>query len=295
MKYMEIITIYAILAVFGLCLGSFAAATVWRLRARQLVQDKQEGEKVSKREYDALLSLTKEKLTTDYSRCLHCRHRLSWYDMVPLFSWIQIGGKCRYCRKPIGPMEPLAELGVALFFVVSFWLWPEPFNTGIVTAQFVVWLISGVMLAILFMYDLRWFLLPNQVVFPLVGVGVIAAVLTIATDITDLSRITSLAGAVAILSGLYGILWAVSKGAWIGFGDVKLGLALALLLGRWELAFIALFAANVIGCIIVLPGIVTGRLKRTSHVPFGPFLIAGYAFAGLCGAQLLGWYFSLTF
>lgn len=191
-------------------------------------------------------------------------------------------------------MEPLAEVGLAIFFVVSFSVWPVPLDDALSIAQFVIWLIAGVMLAILFMYDIKWFLLPNEVVYPLIGVGVIAAVLQLSVHSSDISHLLSLLGAIAILSGLYGVLWLVSKGTWIGFGDVKLGLALALLLGQWELAFIALFVANVIGCIIVLPGMLIGKIKRTAHVPFGPLLISGYVVAGLWGMIVLDWYYSLA-
>lgn len=291
---MEQIYIYVGLVLAGLCFGSFAAATVWRLRAKQLVQDKHDGEKVSEHEYDTLLPLAKTKVTKDYSRCLHCQHKLAWYDLLPLVSWLQLGGKCRYCKKPIGWMEPIAELGVAAFFVVSFWVWPEALNNSLAIAQFVTWLVAGIILAVLFMYDLRWFLLPNQAVYLLIGAGTVMTILHLGPHVDDMTKLLSILGAVAILSGLYGVLWLLSKGAWIGFGDVKLGLGLALLLGQWELAFITLFAANIIGCIIVLPGILSGKLKRTSHVPFGPLLIAGFIIAGLWGTQVMDWYFSLT-
>ncbi len=290
---MEYIYIYVSLAVLGLCLGSYAAATVWRLRARQLAQDKRDGEKVSQREYDKLAPLAKTSVKKDYSRCLHCQHKLAWYDMLPVVSWVQIRGKCRYCRKPIGWMEPAAEVGLALFFVISFWLWPAALHDPLSIALFVVWLIAGVMLTILFIYDLKWFLLPNQVMYPLIGLGIVAACLHL-WPTQSVDQLLSILAAVAILSGIYYLLWAVSKGTWIGFGDVKLGLALALLLGRWELAFIALFAANIIGCIIVLPGMLTGKIKRTSHVPFGPLLIAGYVVAGLWGMFIVDYYFSIA-
>jgi prepilin signal peptidase PulO-like enzyme (type II secretory pathway) len=95
-----------------------------------------------------------------------------------------------------------------------------------------------------------------------------------------------------ILSGLYFALYQISKGKWVGFGDVKLGLGLALLLADWRFAFIALFAANLIGCIIVLPSMARGKLKRDSHVPFGPLLIIGSIIALLAGNYLISWYIS---
>lgn len=289
---MEEIIIYSILIIFGLMFGSFAGATVWRLRARQLVEDKIEGEEYDEDEYEKLLPLTKDSLRTDRSRCLHCEHPLAWYDLVPLVSWLGLGGKCRYCRKKIGSFEPLMEIGVATFFVLSYALWPTPLDDIFTLFAFIVWLISGVMLAILFAYDLKWFLLPDSIVYPLIAASIAVAAVKVATAPNITMAFIDLAGAVAILSGLHYVLHKVSKGQWMGFGDVKLGLALGLLLADWKLAFIALFAANLIGCLIVIPGMIAGKLSRTSRVPFGPMLIAGMIVAMLWGPMILMAYFS---
>src|SRR3954468_7466811 len=95
---MEQLLICVTLMILGLCLGSFAGATVWRLRARQLVEDKAEGEKVDGKEYKKLLPLTQTTTATDRSRCLHCGHTLAWYDLLPLVSWVSTKGRCRYCH-----------------------------------------------------------------------------------------------------------------------------------------------------------------------------------------------------
>jgi leader peptidase (prepilin peptidase)/N-methyltransferase len=100
-------------------------------------------------------------------------------------------------------------------------------------------------------------------------------------------------GSIVILSGIYLILYQISHGKWIGFGDIKLGLGLALLLADWQLAFVALFMANIIGCLWVIPGMVVGKLKRNSHVPFGPLLIAGGLIAQMIGPYLISAYMSL--
>ena len=91
----------------------------------------------------------------------------------------------------------------------------------------------------------------------------------------------------ALLAGLYGGLYAISRGAWIGFGDVKLCVGLALLLGDWRLAFMTLFFSNMLGCIIVLPGLARGQLNTRSQVPFGPLLIIGCVISLLFGGHIL--------
>ena len=286
------ILLISVLAVLGLSAGSFAGATVWRLRAKQLVEDKAEGEEVDKTEYDTLLPLTKTTVKTDRSRCLHCGHTLQWYDLLPLVSWVSMGGKCRYCHERIGWFEPLMELGTAGLFVLSFLLWPFTIQTPIEIGLFALWIIAAVLLIILFAYDLKWFLLPNRVMFPLIFVTAIIAALQVVLSPDWMDTLISAGVGVGILSGLYLLLWLVSKGEWIGFGDVKLGLALAFIVADWQLAFLALFAANLFGMLIVLPGMITGKITRQTRVPFGPLLIAGALFSFFFGRTVIQWYLS---
>lgn len=287
---MDPLFIYSILVILGLMAGSFAGAWVWRLRARQLKEDKGAGEVIDKHEYDRLLPLTKPTFLNDRSQCLHCHHTLAWYDLLPLLSWVSTKGRCRYCRHAIGWFEPAIEIGTAVYFVGSYIFWPEAI-VGAEILKFSLWLFGGVFLATLFAYDLKWYLLPNRGMFPLIGAATFYAVIALA-DQSDLPfELLDLCLAAAILSGLYLLLWVVSKGRWIGFGDVKLGLAFALFLGDWQLAFIALFAANLIGCLIVLPGMIIGKITPKTRVPFGPLLIVGGILTMLFGRIALEWYF----
>lgn len=284
---MEVI-IYTALVLAGLCLGSYAGATVWRLRVRS--DDKQEAG-------DNILRAAREKLRRrrgkeDRSICLHCGHRLAWYDMVPLVSWLSLGGKCRYCRRPIGYMEPLIELSVAAFFVLSYAFWPHATVTAADWVIFGLWLAAGVGLAIIFVYDAKWFLVPYQAVFAVAAIGLISAALTLTQAAEPLAQLASIGGALLILAGLYYVLYVVSHHQWVGFGDVQIGVGLALLLADWRLAILTLFLANLIGVLVVLPGLVSGKLGRTSRVPFGPLLITGFVIAGLFGEVIINWYMS---
>jgi leader peptidase (prepilin peptidase)/N-methyltransferase len=285
-----IAVIYVALVLFGLVFGSFAGASVWRLRARQLAADKKAGEPVDHSEYAQLKGLAHEKLLSDRSRCLHCGYELRWYDLIPLVSWLSLRGRCRSCHKPIGIMEPLIELGTALFFVISFLLWPIALTSALPIASFIIWLIAGVGLAIMFAYDAKWFLLPDRVNFAVIGLGFVSAILMIIASPNVLDASLNVVGSVVVLSGIYFVLYMVSKGRWIGFGDIKLGLGLGLLLGDWRLAFIALFLANLIGTLIIIPLMAIGKLKRNAHVPFGPLLIAGAIIAKLVGMGIAEFY-----
>ena len=282
------------LGIFGLMFGSFAGAQVWRLRAHQLVADKAAGESVDKAELRRLQPLTRERLSSDRSRCLSCGHVLHLRDLVPLFSWLSTRGRCRYCQAPIGRFEPVIELGTATFFVVSYLAWPTALETPLALAGFALWLVAGVGLAILLAYDAKWFLLPDVVVFPLVAVSALyALVAALQADASWLESLLGALGAVGIMSGLYLLIYLVSRGRWIGFGDVKLGIVLGLLLGQWPLALLALFLANLFGTLVVLPGMVRGQISRSSHVPFGPFLILGTIVAVLWGQTIIGWYMAI--
>ena len=290
---MEQFIIYLALILSGLCLGSFAGASVWRLRARQLEDDKAQGEHVDSSEYKQLKKLVGTSILGDRSKCLHCSYVLKWYDLIPLFSWISLRNKCRKCHKQIGFLEPLIELSVAVFFVLSYAFWPYALNNGLEIARLILWLMAGVGLAILFVYDKKWFLLPSLINYIVIGIGVCSAILVILITQDKLSAILGVVGAIFILSGFYWILDKISNGRWIGSGDVWLGLGLALLLANWQLAFIALFAANFVGCLIVLPAMIAKKLNLKSHVPFGPLLIVGFVIAGLTGSYLINAYFSI--
>lgn len=287
------ILVYTALVLIGAALGSFAGATVWRLRARQLLADKKNKLSVNHQEFVKLKQLATQKPLSDRSRCLHCGYTLKWYDLIPIVSWLTLRGKCRSCRKFIGWFELLIELGVAAFFVLSYAFWPIPLDDGLAITHFALWLVAGVLLAILFAYDTKWFLLPDKVVIALGVVGLAVTVISGFQTGDGFGTMWSAIGAVGILSGLYLVLHLVSRGRWIGFGDVKLGIGLALLLTDWQLALIALFFANAIGCLIVIPFMITGKLKRSSHVPFGPLLIMGTIAAWFIGWPILEWYIGL--
>lgn len=287
---MDQIVIYLALVLLGACIGSFAGAMVWRLRARQLSQDKDAKQPYDRKEYNRLKKFLGVGALKDRSKCLHCDYTLKWYDLIPVVSWLALGGKCRNCRKPIGWFEILIELGLVAFFVGSYALWPGGVQTGLATAHFALWLVAGSIMAMMFAYDFKWFLLPDRlsVILAIVGVAIVGVSAAESGDVWQ--TILTAIGAVGVLAGLYGLLFAISKGTWVGFGDVKLGVGLGLILVDWQLAVVALFLANLIGFLIVIPLLVAKQLKRSSHIPFGPLLISGTVLALLFGWQILDFY-----
>lgn len=277
------ILIAGALLLLGVVLGSFAGAQVWRVRARQLRTDKQTGHPYDKHEWRQLRVLLQGTVRDDRSRCLQCGHVLVWYDLLPVVSWLSTGGRCRYCQQFIGWFELVMELVLGVGLALSYLVWPWALPAS--SLLFAVWVVVALVLMILAAYDAKWQLLPDPLNYGLMALGALF-VLVRMTTLHDVDLV-SLTGAVALLAGLYGGLYAISRGAWIGFGDVKLCVGLALLLGEWRLAFMTLFFSNMLGCIIVLPGLARGQLNTRSQVPFGPLLIIGCVISLLFGGSIL--------
>ncbi len=276
--------VIAFLVIFGVAMGSFVGAMVWRLRKQQLNDEKKHP-----------VHTDKYSIVTGRSMCSHCEHPLAPIDLIPLLSWLSLGGRCRYCKKPIGATEPLLEASMAILFVVSYLVWPLPLETWYQWLDFGFWLVYVVLLVALFVYDLRWYILPDKLVWTLVGLALVNAVIQfIAIGHYDqwLEVLKFHVYGLLPIAGLYWFIYSFSGGRMIGFGDVKLGIFMGLVLG-WEKALMVLLVANVLGGLVVLPLLLTKKLKRDSRVPFGPMLIVAFFIAGLWGDYLIKWYFTV--
>lgn len=291
------VTIITLIGLFilGAALGSFAVATVWRLRYLQLKSEQQNASTLKKIEYKIVNIINKPFSTTDRSKCLHCGYELRWFDMIPVVSWIALRGKCRRCHKPIGYAELAAEIGLGVAVAVSYAYWPlGEIVSGIQISLFVLWVIALVLLTIHFFYDLKWYLLPDIITVWLVGIAVIYAITYFyslgAPTVLLNSYLIQIGLSLVVLPGFYGLLYVISKGNWIGFGDVKLLVPMALFVASWQAGVLLIFLANLIGCLVVLPGMLSHKLGRTSRIPFGPFLILAFIITMLLGSQLVGLY-----
>ncbi len=280
------------LIVLGLVLGSFVNAFVWRLHEQQkraLQPDKKKRSTTTETDSHNL------SILTGRSMCTHCGHELAARDLVPVLSYVWLRGKCRYCHKPIED-TPLAELATPILCVGSYLWWPfdlsaSGFSMGRVLFGF--WLIVLVCFVILALYDLRWFLLPDKVVVPLsVVAGLDVAVQAVVFG-GGWAVITDALWGVACIAGFFYLLYLFSRGTWIGFGDVKLGIALGLLVGGPLPALLLIFIASLLGSVVAVPLMLRGKAKATTHVPFGPFLLAGAVIVMLFGEQITSWYLSL--
>ncbi len=252
--------------VLGAIAGSFMVATVWRLRTNQLLVDNQ---KTGEYQNLVIKHQLGQKASKDYSRCLDCGHRLRWYDLIPIFSWLSLGGKCRYCHHKIGYIEFLSEIITGFVFVASF-LW---FNLDSVGLG--LWLGIIIVAGILWIYDYRWMVMPTQVLYLLIVWALLFFGWQFYQQNFALPMLFNTFGAIFVLAGIYGLLWLFSKGKWVGSGDIYLGLAMGLILADWRLAIICLFLANLIGTLIVLPMLIIKKTKTDTRIPLGPLLIIG--------------------
>lgn len=271
--------VYIALLLLGLCFGSFVNALVWRIYQKSLPHKRRAA------------SQKELSIATGRSMCPHCKHTLHAKDLLPVVSWLLLKGKCRYCKKPIGWQYLLVEVVTAVLFVVSYVFWPFEFDVqGLFLI--VVWLISLVAFMALAVYDIRWMLLPNSMVFPLIGLGVMQTIMVSLLFGGGVSYLISVIAAVAIAGGIFYVLFQLSGGSWIGGGDVKLGYALGLLLATPGLAFLMLFTASLLGVAVALPGLITKRNTVASKIPFGPYLMMATFICMLFGQQIIDWYMS---
>jgi prepilin signal peptidase PulO-like enzyme (type II secretory pathway) len=263
--FIEIILFF----VLGAALGSFSLVLAWRMH-------------------------DKKDWVRGRSACEACGHVLSASDMVPVISWLVLRGKCRYCKKPFPKELLFAELLLGIILVLSWVFWPFVLDTVSGIVLFGVWILANIVLSALFWYDLRWYILPNKLIYTLLPLSILyTAVRGFAAGYSFNNAVLMPILSVVFLSGLFFVLYALSKGRWIGFGDVRLGYSLGLLIGTPVLSWLMLFIASILGIIIALPSLAKGKRKLTSKIPFGPLLIIASILVVLFGQKIADFYLNI--
>ncbi len=266
------------LALFGLIFGSFTNALVWRLHEQAKTSKNPKGK--SKKD----LSMVHGR-----SMCPHCKHELAAKDLVPAFSWLWLKGRCRYCHKKIDD-NPLVELLMPVFFVGSYIFWPSTIQSPSSIVLFIFWLIFLVGFMALAVYDLRWYILPDKIIYPLMVLAVVQVLAVALVFDGDFKVIGNAIFGFLIGGGLFYILFQVSSGRWIGGGDVKLGGLLGLVLASPSLTLLMIFTASLLGTIVAVPLMATGKANTKTHLPFGPYLIIATVLVRLFGMSVITWY-----
>lgn len=263
-----LIEIFCLVAFFilGAILGSFACCQAWRIRYEE----------------------QKKKPLGKWSVCLSCGKRLKPIENIPIFSWIIQKGKCKKCGAKIGKAEILSELSLGLAFVaISFFVLPEIYTsqnvlltTTLIVMLILLFIITTIMW-ILMIYDAKWHLLPTRLLTLVnilaaiyCGLGFLKSSLTSNTFANDfLPALANLVGGVALLAGIYFLLYFFSKEKWVGSGDWLLALAISLVLGNLWLSLLVLFLSNFLASIV---GIRAKIKKGNKTIPFGPFLVIAF-------------------
>lgn len=211
------------------------------------------------------------------SECFSCRKTLSWYELIPLASFVVQQGKCRSCRSRISWQYPAVELSTAVLFAGVF----ARFDVLGHTVLAVFWALFSSVGVVIAAYDFRHKLIPVS------GLAVLAVLSASYGALSGASAMSCLVGMIVVPLPFF-LLWIVSKGAWIGFGDVEIMACIGLLLGPVS-GLSAVVLSFWIACIAVVPAFAFARIKgsRFDHqVPFGPFLILGAYLVGVAGLDL---------
>lgn len=225
-------------------MGSFANVLIWRIPR-------------------------KEEWVKTPSHCTKCGKRLGLTDLIPVLSWLFLGGKCRSCKAPISARYPAVELLNGLMWLIcALVIGPVPFLP-------VALILSTCLLVVAFI-DLDTYEIPDGINIFLLSVGVIWNVFALLTG--DSILLDNIIGffSVSVLLLLIAIL---SKGG-MGGGDIKLSAVCGLILG-WQNMLLAICLASVLGAAVMLPVFIIKKREKRTPIPFGPFLAAGI-FLSMC-------------
>ncbi len=291
-----------LLALLGLCIGSFLNVVIHRLPlmldrgwwgdVAQQLSDEDAHRRVfgaapassttqtGKSLAAALATLGPLQLSHPRSRCPSCAHLIAWHENIPVLSYLRLRGRCASCKTRISPRYPFVELlTAALFGAVGWRFGAEP------TA--LLWCFVMAMLVALAGIDWDTTLLPDNLTFPLLWAGLLASVLGWTIPLSQATW-----GAIAGYLSLWSVYWLfklTTGKEGMGYGDFKLLAALGAWLG-WQMILPIVLGASVIGAIVGIGMKMSSSLREGRYVPFGPFLAAGGIVVILAGQQrVLGW------
>ncbi|QNP41338.1 prepilin peptidase [Lysobacter solisilvae (ex Woo and Kim 2020)] len=256
---------YPLVAGFGLLVGSFLNVVILRLPKRLEWEWKRDARDVL--EQPEVYDPPPPGIVVERSHCPHCKHQLSWYENIPVFSWLALSGKCRNCKAPISIQYPLVELLTMLLFVAAVWRFGFGWQGfgAIVFSGFLISM-SGI--------DLRTQLLPDSLTLPLMWLGLIAA-----ADNLYMPVKPALLGAVAGYVSLWSVWWLFKQltgKEGMGHGDFKLLAAI----GAWtglKGVLPTILISSVVGAVIGSIWLALKGRDRSVPIPFGPYLaIAGW-------------------
>jgi len=261
--------IAALAAIVGLTIGSFLNVVIYRV---PMMMERQWAAECAELTGTAAAPAENFNLLTPRSRCSDCGHSISWYENIPVLSYVFLRGKCSACGAAYGVRYPLVEAITGGLFFYCAWRWGWTMTT-------LVWCGFSALLLALAMIDWDTTLLPDDMTLPLLWAGLVAAALGW-NPAVDLS--TALWGAVGGYLSLWGVYWAFKLATGkegMGYGDFKLFAALGAWFG-WPALVPMILMASVIGAIVGIAMKFSSGLREGGYIPFGPFL-AGAGFTAM--------------
>lgn len=244
------IILYIIIFLYGIVIGSFLNVCIYRLPE-------------------------KENIVKIRSHCMSCGYQLKWYDLVPLFSYLFLGGKCRKCKQKISVQYPLIELLNGILYCMVF----AEYGVSVESLLYALLISALITLSVI---DFRTYEIP-------VGINIFILALGLIRVLTDYTDWLDYAVGFILVSGFLYIVYLITKGRGIGGGDIKLMAVCGLLLG-WKLILLSFVLGCIIGSVI---HVIRMKVSGQGHVlAFGPYLSIGVMISVFAGNQLIMWYAS---
>lgn len=248
---LPVIFLYIVVFIYGIIIGSFLNVLIYRIPK-------------------------KENIAIVRSHCMKCGYQLKWYDLIPLFSWLSLGGKCRKCKEKISVQYPLVEALNGILYLLVF------HQYGLSIDSLLYCLLFSALLA-LSVIDFRTYEIP-------VGFNYFILMLGLVHLISDYRNWMDYVIGFLAVSVLLFLMMVLSKGQAMGGGDVKLMATCGLLIG-WKLIVLAFVLGCILGSVI---HVIRMKVSKEGHrLAMGPYLSMGIALAVLYGNPWISWYFGL--
>lgn len=248
--------VYIFTFLFGVCIGSFLNVCIYRIPEHQ-------------------------SIVVVPSHCMSCGKKLHWYELVPLFSYIFLRGKCKGCKAKISPQYFIVELITGLLFVLVLFVKGISADTPLCWAFISALLVIGVI-------DARTFEIPFPIV---VFIGILGAIRIAVNYATFRENWWNIVFGPVAMCIFFGLIIFISNGRAMGGGDYKLAIAAGLFLGLKQVTL-----GLVLGCIIgsIIHVLLMVIKKKGRELAFGPYLGIGFGLSALWGNEMINWYLTVT-
>lgn len=249
-----------LISLYGLLIGSFLNVCIYRIPRE-------------------------ENIAFPSSHCPNCNTKLKWYDNVPVFSYLTLMGKCRYCGDKISPQYLVIELLNTIIYLIIY------SHFGFSLELFFYAIIFSILIVITII-DLQHMIIPDILVIFILGSTIIYKLVSYLLYSNPPELLNSLGGLV-LSALLFIIIIIVSKGG-MGGGDLTLIGALGFILGI-KMIFLTIFLSFILGAIISIFLLITKIKRKKDPIPFGPFIILGFIITAFWGEQLISWYLQMFY